>query len=89
MPTVRWPDVDNIRVSTEARPALAAGHPVAAREGIRVLEAGGSAADAAIATAFVQGVVEPSAGAALYVVARGVDGALEAAADPRRPGGST
>ena len=35
------------------------------------------------------GWVEPSAAAALYLVARSVDGALEAAADPRRPGGST
>jgi gamma-glutamyltranspeptidase/glutathione hydrolase len=35
------------------------------------------------------GWVEPSAAAALYVVARSADGALEAAADPRRPGGST
>ena len=47
-------------MTVEARPALAAGHPVAAREGIRVLEAGGSAVDAAVATAFVQGVVDPA-----------------------------
>ncbi|MBA2315453.1 MAG: gamma-glutamyltransferase, partial [Chloroflexi bacterium] len=40
-----------------SRFALAAGHPVAAAEGVRVLEAGGSAADAAVAVAFVQGVV--------------------------------
>jgi gamma-glutamyltranspeptidase / glutathione hydrolase len=43
-----------------SRFALAAGHPVAAEEGIRVLEAGGSAADAAVAIAFVQGVVDPA-----------------------------
>jgi len=43
-----------------SRFALAAGHPVAAEEGVRVLEAGGSAADAAIAVAFVQGVVDPA-----------------------------
>ena len=43
-----------------SRFALAAGHPVAAAEGVRVLEAGGSAADAAVAVAFVQGVVDPA-----------------------------
>jgi gamma-glutamyltranspeptidase/glutathione hydrolase len=43
-----------------SRFALAAGHPVAAQVGARVLEAGGSAADAAVAIAFVQGVVDPA-----------------------------
>jgi gamma-glutamyltranspeptidase/glutathione hydrolase len=43
-----------------SRFALAAGHPVAAQEGVRVLEAGGSAADAAVAIAFDQGVVDPA-----------------------------
>ena len=40
--------------------ALAAGHPVAAEAGLRILAQGGSAADAAIVTAFVQGVVDPA-----------------------------
>ncbi len=40
--------------------AVAAGHPLAAGEGRRILAAGGSAADAAIAVAFVQGVVDPA-----------------------------
>jgi gamma-glutamyltranspeptidase/glutathione hydrolase len=53
-------DVDNIRVFGLTGYATAAGHPVAAREGLRVLEAGGSAADAAVAAAFVQGVVDPA-----------------------------
>jgi gamma-glutamyltranspeptidase/glutathione hydrolase len=43
-----------------SRFAIAAGHPVAAQVGVRVLEAGGSAADAAVAIAFVQGVVDPA-----------------------------
>jgi gamma-glutamyltranspeptidase/glutathione hydrolase len=40
--------------------AVAAGHPLAAAEGLRILESGGSAADAAVAVAFVQGVVDPA-----------------------------
>jgi gamma-glutamyltranspeptidase / glutathione hydrolase len=39
---------------------LAAGHPLAAAEGVRILERGGSAAEAAIAVAFMQGVVDPA-----------------------------
>ena len=40
--------------------AVAAGHPLAAEEAHRILAAGGSAADAAIGVAFVQGVVDPA-----------------------------
>ena len=38
---------------------VAAGHPLAAEAGMRILKAGGNAVDAAIATWAVQGQVEP------------------------------
>src|ERR687885_961628 len=38
---------------------VAAGHPLAAEAGMRILKAGGNAIDAAIATWAVQGEVEP------------------------------
>src|SRR5580765_6978972 len=38
---------------------VAAGHPLAAEAGMRILKAGGNAMDAAIATWAVQGEVEP------------------------------
>jgi gamma-glutamyltranspeptidase len=38
---------------------VAAGHPLAAEAGMRILKAGGNAVDAAMATWAVQGEVEP------------------------------
>lgn len=45
---------------TDGRWAVAAGHSLAVDEGAAILEAGGNAADAAVAVAFVQGVVDPA-----------------------------
>src|SRR5258707_1701157 len=50
---------------------VAAGHPLAAEAGMRILKAGGNAVDAAIATWAVQGEVEPGMtglGAGMFVL---------------------
>jgi gamma-glutamyltranspeptidase/glutathione hydrolase len=49
-------------VATGSRAALATSSPYATRVGLEVLQHGGSAADAAVAVAFVLGVVHPQSG---------------------------
>jgi gamma-glutamyltranspeptidase/glutathione hydrolase len=61
-PTAQGPSLDRTswRPTVVARNGMvAAGHPLAAEAGLRILKAGGNAMDAAIATWAVQGEVEP------------------------------
>ena len=70
--------------------AVAAGHPLAGAEAVRILERGGSAADAAVAAAFVQGVVDPAkcgiGGWGVATVFDGRTGTLTAIDFPGRAG---
>lgn len=65
------------KVLSSDKGIVAAAHPLAAAAGAEVLEAGGNAIDAAIATSLALGVVEPYASSLFgegYMVARMADG---------------
>lgn len=51
---------ENLKIATSSRGMVAAAQPLATKAGNAILEAGGNAADAAIATAFTIAVVEPT-----------------------------
>ena len=60
------------------RGAIAAGHPLAANAGLRMLEAGGGALDACLAAAFMAWVLMPDMcglGGDMFVLWRDADGA--------------
>lgn len=69
------------RIASGPRGAIAAGHPLAAVAGLRMLEAGGSAVDACLAAAFAAWVVMPDMsgpGGDLFILVRDADGRVTA-----------
>ena len=77
---IHWPLAKMFPVGDKGM--VAAKHPLAAQAGVRMLQEGGSAVDAAIATSFASGVVEPymsglgGGGVALYQPLNGAARAL-------------
>lgn len=66
--------------ATSAKGMVAAAQPLATQAGLEILEAGGNAADAALATAFVLSVVEPTMngiGGRNLILVRKLDGTFQ------------
>ncbi len=74
------PTPSNLKLATSELGMVAAAQPLATQAGKAILEAGGNAADAAIATAFVLAVVEPTMngiGGRNQILVRKTDGSFQ------------
>lgn len=79
-PTVEIIDDGDPQFATSANGMVAAAQPLATNAGLQILEDGGNAADAALATAFVLAVVEPTMngiGGRNLVLVRKTDGTFQ------------
>ena len=77
---VKEPEYIDVQYAKSTKGMVAAAHPLATRAGNKILEAGGNAADAALATAFAIAVVEPtmnSIGGRNLVLIRNADGSMQ------------
>lgn len=71
--------IENLKVAVSTKGMVAAAQPLATQAGNAILEAGGNAADAAVATAFAIAVVEPTMngiGGRSQVLVRKTDGSF-------------
>lgn len=78
--SVKILDDDDKQFATSQNGMVAAAQPLATQAGLKILEAGGNAADAALATAFVLAVVEPTMngiGGRNLILVRKKDGAFQ------------
>ena len=76
-----WSLYGQARVAESEAGMVVSGHPLSSQVGARVLERGGNAIDAAVATGFAQAVVLPRAGnigGGGFLVYRGADGDVRA-----------